>query len=76
GKAETYQKLSSTGYYSISFLYPWVEVLRGEKEPAPLAKISLKTMLIMEGIYMSNELGKEISAEEVKKKSKSTSLEP
>ncbi|KXA91222.1 hypothetical protein AKJ57_01980 [candidate division MSBL1 archaeon SCGC-AAA259A05] len=53
----------------------WIGVLRGKEEPLPTAEIALKTMLIMEGIYMSNDLGREVSAEEVMEKSESTALE-
>ncbi|KXA99137.1 hypothetical protein AKJ41_05900 [candidate division MSBL1 archaeon SCGC-AAA259O05] len=53
----------------------WGKVILGEEEPLPTAEVALKTMLIMEGIYMSSELGKEVSAEEVVERSESTALE-
>lgn len=53
----------------------WIRVLQGEEKPLPTAEVALKTMLIMEGIYMSNDLGREVTAEEVMKKSESTALE-
>ncbi|MFW5911965.1 MAG: Gfo/Idh/MocA family protein [Candidatus Hadarchaeota archaeon] len=55
-------------------LYHWVQTLKGEKKPLPTAEIALKSMMIMEGIYLSNKLGKELSSEEIKEKSESTAL--
>ncbi len=43
----------------------FIAALRGKVEPIPTAEIALNTMLIMEGIYLSQELGREVSAEEV-----------
>ncbi|WP_442603012.1 Gfo/Idh/MocA family protein [Paenibacillus sp. KN14-4R] len=40
----------------------------------PTAEISLQTMLISEGIYMSSQLGREVTAEEVIAESKSTAI--
>lgn len=53
----------------------WINVIRGEEEPLPTDEVALKTMLIMEGIYISDELGREVTAEEVMEKSESTALE-
>jgi predicted dehydrogenase len=52
----------------------WIAALRGQVELLPTAAISLNVMLISEGIYISEKLGREVSAEEIKATSKSTSL--
>ncbi|MDW8163723.1 MAG: Gfo/Idh/MocA family oxidoreductase [Candidatus Omnitrophota bacterium] len=52
----------------------WIAVLQGRVELLPTAEIALNTMLISEGIYLSNILGKEVTADEVKLNSKSTAL--
>jgi len=53
----------------------WAAVLRGEAELIPTAAIGLNMMLIAEGVYLSQELGREVTAEEVREHSKSTALE-
>ena len=52
----------------------WIAVLQGRVELLPTAEIALNTMLISEGIYLSDVLGREVTAEEVKQNSKSTAL--
>jgi predicted dehydrogenase len=52
----------------------WVAALKGRVPLLPTAEIALNTMLISEGIYLSNELGREVTAEEVRQLSKSTAL--
>ena len=52
----------------------WVAALQGRVELLPIAEIALNTMLISEGIYLSDELGREVTAEEVRESSKSTSI--
>lgn len=64
----------NTGVSSDS-LYHWIRGLKGEEELVPTDEIHLKTMLIMEGIYLSDELGREVTAKEVKESSESTALE-
>jgi predicted dehydrogenase len=44
----------------------WVNVLLGRDELLPTAEIALNTMLISEGIYLSEKLGHEVSADEVR----------
>lgn len=51
----------------------WIAALQGRVELLPTAKIALQTMLISEGIYISSERGEEISAEEIKAFTHSTS---
>jgi hypothetical protein len=38
------------------------------------ASLALKTALISEGIYLSNELGREVTPEEVRERSVSTAV--
>ena len=53
----------------------WVALLRGEvAKPVDTAAIALNTMLISEGIYLSQKLGREVTAAEVARKSKSTAI--
>ena len=40
----------------------------------PTAELALNTMLISEGIYLSDRLGREVTAEEVRELSESTAL--
>jgi len=52
----------------------WVAALQGRVELLPTAKLALNTMLISEGIYLSNKLGREVTAGEVREMSKSTAV--
>jgi predicted dehydrogenase len=52
----------------------WIAALQGRVELLPIAELALNTMLISEGIYLSNELDREVTAEEVREKSKSTAI--
>jgi predicted dehydrogenase len=52
----------------------WVASLRGEDTLLPTAEIALNTMLISEGIYLSQKLNREVTAEEVHEMSVSTGL--
>ena len=52
----------------------WVAALQGRVELLPTAEIALQTMLISEGIYLSDRLGREVTAEEVRENSKSTAV--
>jgi predicted dehydrogenase len=54
----------------------WAAALRGEVPLLPTAAIGLATMLISEGIYLSQKLGREVTPEEVMKHSVSTALAP
>jgi predicted dehydrogenase len=53
----------------------WVAALQGRVELLPTAELALNTMLISEGIYLSEQLGREVSAEEVRTLSKSTAIQ-
>ena len=52
----------------------WIAALQGRVDLLPIAEMALNTMLISEGIYLSDELGREVTAEEVRENSKSTAI--
>jgi predicted dehydrogenase len=52
----------------------WVAALQGRVELLPTAALALNTMLISEGIYLSEKLGREVTAAEVREASVSTAL--
>jgi predicted dehydrogenase len=52
----------------------WIAALQGRVALLPTAELSLTTMLISEGIYLSDKLGREVTVEEVKAESISTSI--
>ena len=52
----------------------WVAALQGRVKLIPTDYVALQTMLISEGIYLSEKLGREVTASEVEKNSKSTAL--
>ena len=53
----------------------WIAALQGCVELLPTAEVALQTMLISEGIYMSDRLGREVGADEVVTESRSSALE-
>ncbi len=52
----------------------WIAALQGRVSLLPIAECALNTMLISEGIYLSNELGREVTADEVRELSKSSAI--
>lgn len=52
----------------------WIAALQGKTELLPTAEIALNTMLISEGIYMSDREGREVAADEVLNESVSTAV--
>jgi predicted dehydrogenase len=52
----------------------WIAALQGRVELLPTAELALNTMLISEGIYLSDKLGREVTADEVRESSVSTSV--
>ncbi len=52
----------------------WCSALQGKCQLLPTAEIALNTMLISEGIYLSEKKGQEVSASEVKELSVSTAV--
>lgn len=53
----------------------WVETIRGTVDPIPTGDLALNSMLVMEGIYQSAELGREVTAEDVAERSVSRSVD-
>jgi predicted dehydrogenase len=68
-----YNVLGTGEYYANSQAH-WIAALEGKVELWPTAEVALNTMLISEGIYLSDRLGREVTAEEVKEHSVSTSV--
>lgn len=52
----------------------WIRALQGKVELLPTAEIALNTMLIQQGIYLSEKLGREVTVEEIEDLSESTAL--
>ena len=52
----------------------WIAALQGRVPLLPTAEIALQTMLVSEGIYLSDKLGREVSADEVLAQSVSTAV--
>lgn len=53
----------------------WIAALQGTVPLEPTAETALLTMLISEGMYLSDQLGREVTAEEVVEMSESTAVE-
>ena len=53
----------------------WINALLGHCELLPTDKIALETSLLQEGIFLSDKLGREITADEIKTLSKSTAID-
>ena len=52
----------------------WIAALQGRVDLLPTAELALNTMLISEGIYLSNALGREVTAGEIRDASQSTAV--
>ncbi|HET9224446.1 MAG TPA: Gfo/Idh/MocA family oxidoreductase [Roseiflexaceae bacterium] len=52
----------------------WIATLQGRVPGVDSASLALKTALISEGIYLSNELGREVTPDEVRERSVSTAV--
>jgi predicted dehydrogenase len=52
----------------------WVAALQGRVPLLPTAELALNTMLISEAIYLSDQLNREVSVEEVRATSKSSAV--
>lgn len=52
----------------------WIAALQGRVELLPTSHIALQTMLISEGIYLSDRLGREVSFDEIVEHSASTAI--
>jgi predicted dehydrogenase len=73
-KAARYRwdKIRGNGAYYGGSQAHWIAGLQGKVELLPTAEIALNTMLISEGIYLSEKLGREVTAAEVAESSVST----
>ena len=60
-------------YYSESQAH-WIAALQGKVPLLPTAEVALNTMLVSEGIYLSEHEGREVTAEEVRAASKSLAI--
>ncbi len=60
-----WDSVTDTGKYYAGSQQHWVGALLGRVPLLPTADIALNTMLISEGIYLSEALGREVTAEEV-----------
>jgi predicted dehydrogenase len=60
-----WDNLSETGRYYTSSQAHWIGALQGKVPLLPTAEVALTTMLVSEGIYVSQQLGREVRAEEV-----------
>jgi predicted dehydrogenase len=52
----------------------WVAALQGRVPLLPTAELALNTMFISQGIYLSEELGREVTADEIRTLSKSSAI--
>jgi predicted dehydrogenase len=50
----------------------WVAALQGKVDLLPTAELALSAMLISEGIYLSERMGREVTAQEIEESSQST----
>lgn len=65
--------VTENGAYYAGSQEHWIGALLGRVPLLPTAEIALTTMLISEGIYLSEELGREVTAEEIVARSKPAS---
>jgi len=69
-----WNNVDGTGAFYANSQAHWLSALQGKCELWPTAEIALNTMLISEAIYLSNELGREVTADEVRAASESTAV--
>ena len=60
-----WDSVTETGKYYAGSQQHWVGALLGRVPLLPSAEIALNTMLISEGLYLSEALGREVSADEI-----------
>jgi len=70
-----WHQLDSTQSAYDSPQHHWIGALRGQVPLEPTAETALLTMLVSEGVYLSHQLGREVTADEVREKSQSTALD-
>lgn len=61
-----WENVDPFGRYFASSQAHWIAALQGHVELLPTAEIALNTMLISEGIYLSERLGREVTAAEIR----------
>jgi predicted dehydrogenase len=66
--------VDGTGAHYANSQAHWVAALQGKCDLWPTAQVALNTMLISEGIYLSDRLGREVTSDEVREASVSTSV--
>jgi predicted dehydrogenase len=73
GAKVRWDSVTETGKYYASSQEHWVGALLGHVPLLPTAEIALTTMLISEGIYLSEALGREVTAAEIAEHSRAAS---
>jgi predicted dehydrogenase len=68
-------QLDPLAYAYDSAQHHWIAALQGQVELLPTAEVALNTMLISEGIYQSHQMGREVTAEEVRENSRSSAVQ-
>lgn len=68
------QQLRGNSDAYLSPQHHWVAAVQGRVPLLPTAEIALNVMLISEGIYLSGELGREVTPQEVRASSKSLAM--
>ncbi|NNM88485.1 MAG: Gfo/Idh/MocA family oxidoreductase [Phycisphaerae bacterium] len=69
-----WHSLNSRQVYYDSSQSHWIGALRGAVDLLPSAETALLTMLVSEGIYLSEKLRREVTADEIMSRSKSTAV--
>jgi predicted dehydrogenase len=69
-----WHNVAGDGSFYASSQKHWIAALRGHVPLLPTAEIALSTMLVSEGIYLSQERGREVTADEVLEASVSTAI--
>ncbi|HEX9297785.1 MAG TPA: Gfo/Idh/MocA family oxidoreductase [Polyangiaceae bacterium] len=69
-----WENLADDGAAYASSQAHWVAALQGRVDLMPTAEVGLATMLVSEGIYLSERLGREVTGEEVETASVSTAV--
>ena len=69
-----WKNVDGTGAFYDSSQAHWIAALQGQVPLIPTAEIALNTMLISEGIFLSESLDREVTADEVRAASVSTAV--
>jgi predicted dehydrogenase len=68
--ARRWKNVEGEGDNYESSQHHWIRALQGKVDLLPTAEIALNMILIAEGIYLSSELGREVTADEILESSK------